>query len=31
MRPDAILLAGILASLPFLSATPATAWDRQVR
>jgi cytochrome c len=31
MRPDAIFLAGILASLPALSATPATAWDRQVR
>ncbi|MGU3340734.1 c-type cytochrome [Methylobacterium mesophilicum] len=31
MRPATILLAGILASLPFLPAAPATAWDRHVR
>ncbi|MBP1179897.1 c-type cytochrome [Methylobacterium sp. PvR107] len=31
MRPAAILRAGILASLPFLPTTPATAWDRHVR
>ena len=31
MRPAAILLACILAPLPFLPAAPATAWDRQVR
>jgi hypothetical protein len=31
MRPAAVLLARILAPLPFLPAAPAMARDRQVR